>query len=504
MTRKEFLSAGLSGLVAAGSRFPARAQGGGRPKNVLLLMSDQHRRDCLGIEGNRFARTPNLDALARTGARFGSAYCSNPVCTPSRASLLTGLYTHNHQAWNNTTPWPFDRKTAAHYFGRAGYMTALIGKMHFVDAQTHGFDYHLDFNDWYQYLGPKTKLYADELSRANSGSGMPQIDDLWRGQGDPWKGVRTLDSRKGAVAVGRASEIPEQDHFDNFVARETVRFLKTHGKRQPFFAICSCLKPHDPFMPAQRFASMFRAEDMQLPPTWGKVDLSQVPKEVGDAIRVNGPTPELADSAEAKQRIAMYYANLAQLDDALGQVLTALRELDLERDTIVLYTSDHGEMLGDHGLWQKFQFYEGSCGVPLMVRAPGVTTPGSRCSMPVSQVGVLPALAESCGVTTPRLDAPGFVPQLRDVSAVRDLPVFSEFNLQTPRAKYMLRRNNFKYTFRVNDMPELYDMTRDPDEMTNLALKPEQRERVEQMKQELFAWYKPPEISGVPPRKKAP
>ena len=249
---------------------------------------------------------------------------------------------------------------------------------------------------------------------------------------------------------------------------------------------------------------MFRAEDMQLPPTWGKVDLSQVPKEVGDAIRVNGPTPELADSAEAKQRIAMYYANLAQLDDALGQVLTALRELDLERDTIVLYTSDHGEMLGDHGLWQKFQFYEGSCGVPLMVRAPGVTTPGSRCSMPVSQVGVLPALAESCGVTTPRLDAPGFVPQLRDVSAVRDLPVFSEFNLQTPRAKYMLRRNNFKYTFRVNDMPELYDMTRDPDEMTNLALKPEQRERVEQMKQELFAWYKPPEISGVPPRKKAP
>ncbi len=134
MTRKEFLNTGLAGLAAAGSRFPARAQSAGRPKNVLLLMSDQHRRDCLGIEGNRCARTPNLDALARSGVRFGSAYCSNPVCTPSRASLLTGLYTHNHQAWNNTTPWPFERKTAAHYFGRAGYMTALIGKMHFVDA----------------------------------------------------------------------------------------------------------------------------------------------------------------------------------------------------------------------------------------------------------------------------------------------------------------------------------------------------------------------------------
>jgi len=184
-------------------------------------------------------------------------------------------------------------------------------------------------------------------------------------------------------------------------------------------------------------------------------------------------------------------------------VLTALRELDLEKDTIVLYTADHGEMLGDHGLWQKFQFYEGSCVVPLIVRAPGVTSAGSKCMMPVSLVQVLPALAELCGVTTPQLDMPGFTPQLKDATAVRDLPVFSEFNLQTPRAKYMLRRNDFKYTFRVNDMPELYDMKRDPDEMTNLALKPEFRERLEQMKNELFEWYTPPEVSDSPPPRKS-
>ena len=489
MNRRQFVQAGLLGLP-----FHARAQTVVRPKNVLLLMSDQHRRDCLGIEGNRLARTPNLDALARSGTRFGAAYCSNPVCTPSRASLLTGLYTHHHQTWDNATPWPFEHKTIAHYFGRAGYMTALIGKMHFVDAQTHGFDYRLDFNDWYQYLGPKTKLYADELSRANSGSGMPEIDDLWRDEGDPWRGARSLDSRKGPVAVGRASEIPEQDHFDNFIARETVRFLKNHGRQQPFFAICSCLKPHDPFMPARRFAEMFRAEDMPLPPTWGKVDPAKVPAQIRNLIRFNGPTPELNDPMQAKQRIAMYYANLAQMDDALGQVFAALRELDLEKDTIVLYTSDHGELLGDHGLWQKFQFYEGSCGVPLVIRAPGVTTMGSKCPMPVSQVQLLPTLAELCGVPVPKLDAPSIVPQLRDVMAVRDQPVFAEFDLQTPRAKYMLRRGDFKYTFRVGDMAELYDMKRDPDEMTNLALLPEQGQRVEQMKRELFEWYKPPEM----------
>ena len=172
MTRKDFLRLGC-GVLATALR--SRAQTAARPKNVLLLMSDQHRRDCLGVEGNPHARTPTLDALARSGMRFGAAYCSNPVCTPSRASLLTGLYTHHHQAWNNTTPWPFEHKTVAHYFGRAGYMTALIGKMHFVDAQTHGFYYRLYFNDWFQFLGPKTKLYADELSRANSEIGRAHV-----------------------------------------------------------------------------------------------------------------------------------------------------------------------------------------------------------------------------------------------------------------------------------------------------------------------------------------
>jgi choline-sulfatase len=494
MTRKDFLRLAGASLAPAVIGLPSRAQSA-RPKNVLLLMSDQHRRDCLGIVGRTPARTPNLDALARSGARFESAYCSNPVCTPSRASLLTGLYTHHHQTWSNTTPWPFEHKTAAHYFGAAGWMTALIGKMHFVDAQTHGFDYHLGFNDWFQYLGPKTKLYADELSRANSGSGMPENDDLWRDAGDPWRGARSLDSREGSVAVGAASKIPEADHFESFVARETIRFLKNHGKQQPFFAISSCLKPHDPFMPAERFAAMYRADDMKLPPTWGKVDLATAPREVRNSIERHNATPEMRDPALARQRIAMYYANLAQMDDAMGKVLTALEELDLAKDTIVVYSSDHGEMLGDHGLWAKFEFYEGSCGVPLIVRAPGVTTAGARCTAPVSQVDLLPALGELSGVGVPRLDGKSLAPQLRNASAARDEAVFAEFNLRNPRAKYMLRRGGYKYTFRANgDTPELYNLRSDPAELDNLALRRDERERVDAMKAELFAWYRPPEI----------
>jgi choline-sulfatase len=489
MTRKTFLRLGAGALAG-----PLLRGQSGRPRNVLLLMADQHRRDCLGIAANPLARTPNLDSLARSGLRFGSAYCANPVCTPSRASILTGLYTHNHQTWSNATPWPYEHKTAAHYFGRAGYMTALIGKMHFVDAQTHGFDYRLDFNDWFQSLGPKTKLYADELARANSGSGLPQIDDLWRDGGDPWKGSRTPDGRQGSVAVGGASRMAEEDHFESFVARETVRFLRQHGRQQPFFAISSCLKPHDPFLPAARFAALFRPEDIQLPPTWGKVDLSRVPREVRNAIERDAPTPELSDPANARRRIAMYYANLAQMDDAMGKVLGALRELDLERDTIVVYTSDHGEMLGEHGLWNKFQFYEGSCGVPLIVRAPGVTAEEARCPAPVSLVDLLPTLAELAGVPVPKLDGASLAPQLRNPGEATGRPVFSEYNLRTPRAKYMIRRGDLKYTFWVNDMPELYDLRTDPQEMRNLALEPAYRSQADALRNELFAWYRPPEM----------
>ena len=487
MTRKQFLSA-VSG--AAASALLAQS---GRPKNVLLLMSDQHKSDALGAAGDRVAKTPNLDAFCRSATRFENAYCSNPVCVPSRASLLTGLYTHNHRALNNTVPWPFEHKTIAHHFDRAGYMTGLIGKMHFVDAQTHGFEYRLDFNDWWQYLGPKTKLYADELGRRNSGSGLPQIDELWRDEGDPWEGTRELDDRKGSVAVGRASRMAEQDQFEAFVARESIRFLKNNGKK-PFFLVSSFLKPHDPFMPSKRFADMFRAEDMKLPDTWGKVDVSKVPKEIRDSIEKGGGTPELRSADQARKRMAFYYANLAQMDEYLGRVLNALRELDLEKDTIVLYTADHGEMLGEHGLWNKFVFYESSVRVPLVVRAPGVTQAGALSKTPVSLVQTLPTLLDLCGLPAAQgLDGTSFKQDLREPTTTRDTTVFSEYNLGNPRAKYMIRRGDFKYNYYVNDIAGLYNLREDPEEMPNLALEAASAGKVAEMKAQLLAWHKPEE-----------
>lgn len=504
MDRRSFLASAVAASLSAvaGGAVRSRAQGlpqrlvprtitGKRP-NVLLLMADQHKRSCMGAYGDLVARTPNLDMLAGESVRFTNAYCNNPVCTPSRASIMTGLYSHHLEAQDNVTTYLPTHPTMAHHFNRAGYLTALIGKMHFVDAQTHGFEYRLDFNDWLQYLGPKAQIYADELGQRNSGAGLPEIDDLWREEGDPWKGHRASDGREGPVSVGSVSLLEEQDHFESFVARESMRFLRRYGKtEQPFFLISSFLKPHDPFMPARRFAEMFDPDKMQLPVSYQKADKTRLPKEVVQAIDFNAPTPELRDPAQARKHIAFYYACLAQMDDCLGKVVSAVKNLNLENDTIICYISDHGEMLGDLGLWQKFEFYEGSCGVPLMIRVPGHRP--DCCDVPVSLVSLAATLTELAGVELiAPTDGVSLAPWIEEPHVHKNPgPVFAEYGLKSRQPKCMIRDGEWKYTYWAHDIPELYNLSSDPDELHNLAGEPKYAAKEEELRMRLLAWNRP-------------
>ena len=499
MNRRKFLSGSATAVGSLGlgsARLPVAADleqvtGAKRP-NILLLIADQHKRSCMGAAGDAVAVTPHLDALANESVRFTQAYCTNPVCAPSRASMLTGMYSHSLESRGNDKPFGFRHKTVAHDLGSAGYMTAMIGKMHFVDGQTHGFDYHLEFNDWFQQLGPKAKLYVDEVGHTDSGAGSPQIVSLWAG--DPWKGERELDDRKGPVAVGRPSKMDEADHFESFVARESVRFLEEYaGENQPFFLISSFLKPHEPFMPATRFAAMFKAEKMKLSPTWHKADEALMPAHVREVMDEKHVTPELKDPGAAKLRMASYYGSLAQADDGIGQILGALERLGLEKDTIVVYTSDHGDMLGDLGLWGKTQFYEGSCGVPLLVRKPGIT-PGI-CEKPVSLVSLAATLAEfGRAAQTREMEGKSLAGQVAvPMSGDHEEPVFAEFALGTKSARYMIRKGRWKFAYWVNDVAELYDLQGDPDELKNLAADVTHTDRVAELRRELFAWHAPVE-----------
>jgi len=488
-------AAALEGPLGMAAQAISRSKG--KRKNVLLIMSDQHDPFAFGVRGNAVAHTPNLDALARSSVLFDSAYCTDPVCLPSRASLFTGLYGHHTGATSNGTPWPYRYKTMAHYFKDAGYITSAIGKMHMDDGQTHGFDYRLDFNGWFQYLGPKAKIWADELGFPNNGAGQPEIPEI-NGKHDPWAGSRIDDDREGAVALGRVSHLAEEDHFESYVARETIRFLEKYGKDNPFLLVSSFLKPHDPFMPAARFARMYNPAHIKLPSTWGKVDLSTVPRVVREEIEWPHVTPELRDPENVKIRIAMYYAQLAQTDDCIGRVLHTLRELGLEDDTIILYTADHGEMLGRHGLWDKFVFYEPSVGVPLICRVPGLTPENVQCKTPVSLIQVVPTLAELCGLPVPSgLDGVSFTQDLRHPEQARETTVFAEFALHTREPRFMIRQGDYKYCYYVNDMPELYNLRTDPDEMKNLALMPAYKEKAQEMQQRLFAWHRPSRTAGA-------
>ncbi len=489
MDRRKFLSMTATTLEALGINIdraaaltttdadaePAAAVPNPRRPNVLIMMSDQHKRSCMGVAGDSVASTPNLDRLAGESVRFTSAYCTNPVCGPSRASILTGLYTHNLlprdvlEKRGDSSPYSPRHKTLAHHFSRADYLTALIGKMHFVDAQTHGFNYQLEFNDWYQALGPKVKLYDDEVGHPDTGAGLPQIASLWRQQGDPWKGHRQKDDRQGAVAVGRPSTMEEPDHFESFVARESIHFLENYTPDdEPFFLVSSFLKPHEPFMPAKRFAEMYQPDQMKLSPSWGKADLQQLPERVRNSIEIGHATPELGmsrkDPSAARQRMASYYGNLAQMDDCVGQVLSALT-----------------------------RFYEGSCGVPLTVRMPGIA-PGI-CQTPVSLISLSATLTDLCGVPAPGpSDGKSFAGLVRQPdSNVDHGPVFAEFSLGNDSAKYMIRDGDFKYTYWVHDMPELYDLRSDPQELHNLARQPKYQATVARLKQRLFEWHRPAE-----------
>lgn len=240
---------------------------------------------------------------------------------------------------------------------------------------------------------------------------------------------------------------------------------------------------------------MFRADDMQLPPTWGKLDPTQVPQVIVNTARVHTPTPEVRDAALARQRIAMYYANIAFLDHTLAGVLEALKELNLEEDTLVVYSSDHGEMLAEHGLWQKSMFYEPSCGVPLIFRAPGYTQSNTTCDAPVTQVALAATLLDACNLRIPPgLDEPSIAPLLQNPKTKSTRPVFAEYALGTKQARYMIRAGDWKYNLWVNDMPELYNLKDDPQEIRNLALDPAHSSKAAELRAQLLDWHRPKEL----------
>jgi choline-sulfatase len=484
LTRKDFLRAAAlapSLAPAAQRAIPAAS----RP-NVLLIMADQHRPEYMTAAGSSLVPTPNIDRIAARGVRFTHAVCPYPVCAASRASLLSGLYPHTHGVINNTDLLDWRTRTVAHHFADAGYHTGLIGKMHFNDGHTHGFHYFLGFNDWFMYLGPKVQAYANEIANHaigpqffatvnDDGSGLPELPGVWGGK-LPWAGH--------VERIGFASEIEPDDQFDAFVARESVRFLERHGKTEPFFLVASFLKPHPPLHPPRPWDARYPVDTIALPPVG---DVTQYPKRVQNRI----DSFQRLGSQRLREHRAGYLGNLAYVDTCVGEVYRSLERLALLENTIVVYTSDHGEMDGDHGLYQKFCLFDPSVGVPLIVSYPGKLPEGRISHELVEYMSIYPTLAELTGTDAPRgIDAGSFARLARNPDAKGPEAVFSEFNLKAQTDCYMVRTRRYKYIYNRGDIAELYDLEADPRENVNRQADSSLARVRSQLHDRLMAWHK--------------
>lgn len=467
-----------------------------RRPNVLVLMTDQHRADLMSCAGNDTVQTPNMDRIARRGVRFENAYAPYPVCVASRMAMLTGQYAHGTGVIDNTDRLPWRVRTVAHHFNSHGYLTGLIGKMHFCDAMNHGFEHYLSINDWLMYLGPKVRLYADEIAShplsehffrtvMDSGAGFNDVEDLWEGP-SPWVGHVTR--RDFGSITSMASRLEAKDHLDAFVAREAAKFVRRH-RDEPFFLIAGFMKPHTPFFPPAEYAERHPIDDVVLPEPG---NIEQYPPKVRDYFERHLRIPE----RRRKAGMAGYRGNLEFVDCCVGRVHDALEEEGLLEDTIVVYTSDHGEMHGAHGAFQKFCLFEPAVKVPLIVSRAGRLPAGEVSGALTEYFGLLPTLAELTGTEIDEairrdMDSLSFADLVRRPELPGPDAVFSEFGLRSRHPSYMIRTKPWKYVYHQDMGEELYNLDEDPGENANLAAERRHSRLKDDLQRRLFEWYHP-------------
>ena len=424
--------------------------------DVLVIVTDQHRYDCLGITGNRQVHTPALDRLAREGVLVEQAFCPFPLCAPSRASLLTGLYPYQHTAWDNQATLPPGIPTFPAAFRDAGYMTTAVGKMHLTPtyadvgfrrmilAEQDGPGRHDD--DYHRYLRERGLWDENDL--------MDQVEEFRRAA------PREYYETCGAIV----SNLSEEHHSTTWIGDRAVdEISRWRQEEHPQLLLASFIKPHHPFDPPRPWAEMYDPEDMEILPGW-LPELREV-----DAARGPGyfPNAELTD-AQIRRATAYYYATISQIDHQVERILEALRKTGRYDNTIVLFTSDHGEFLGFHHLLLKHNYlYEPLVRVPMIWKVPeggavGRENAGAGSTMrnPVSLVDVAPTLCDLAGVPW---EGGGGAGAETIFTAPRRRYVYAEST-----DEYMIRSERYKLLYLADSAArQLFDLERDPLELHN-------------------------------------
>jgi choline-sulfatase len=435
---------------------------GGRP-NLLVIMSDQHSRHVLGCYGDAIVRTPNLDRLAAEGMRFDACYCPAPLCVPSRMSFMTSRMPGRNRVWDNDHVLDSGIPTWVHHLGIAGYETALVGRMHFVGPdQRHGFAHR-----------PIGELSAGHPGAPNPGFDVDRIPVL-RG---------CSQDRRSVEIAGRGRFLYQW--YDEQVVPAACEYLRQRARRRgagPFAAVVGFLLPHNPYVaPAALFDYYY--ERVEVP----DVEEGQ-PLATRRARRARGLYDPYLSREQVRPARAAYFGLCELLDGYVGRILECLEATGLARDTLVVYCSDHGDMAGEHGLWAKSCFYEGSVGVPAIARLPGVIEAGSACRAVCNLLDLGPTFAEAAGIEPMgRVDGRSLWAHMTG-NPPADWPdeTFSELLdlARWPREPIrqrrllpgrMIRSGRWKlWTFADEDNlpPVLFDLAADPRELQDLATDP--------------------------------
>lgn len=417
-----------------------------RPANVLFILSDEHSRRVLGCYGNAVVRTPNLDALAARGTRFGSAYCQVPICVPSRGSLATGRYAHAVNSWDNASPYVgTEAPSWGHRLTAQGHKVTTIGKLH------------------YRRVGDPSG-FPDQRVPMHVLEGVGDLYGLLRGD----MPVRP-QSRKYVVEA-RAGE-SEYIRYDRAIAQAAARWLKEEAPTaaRPWILFVGFVSPHFPLVVPDQYFSLYPPDSLPLPIQYAQEAWSRHPALELRRRQQALDTP-LGEKA-IRTAMAAYYGLVSFLDDQIGIVLEAFAEAGLAGTTRMIYSTDHGEMLGEHGLWWKSTMYEGAVAVPLILAGPDVPR-RKVVNTNVMLVDIFPSLVEAVGARF--ADGDGDLPgeSLFRLAQEPDRPrtAFSEYHaIFASRAIFMVRTARYKYVHYVGDPPQLFDLAVDPDETRDLG-----------------------------------
>ena len=427
--------------------------------NILLIQADQMAAAVLPMYGGKTVRAPRMEALANAGVLFANAYCNFPLCAPSRFSMMSGQLASRIHAFDNGAEFPAAIPTMAHYLRYLGYRTCLSGKMHFIGPdQLHGFEERLTTD-----IYPSDFIWTAEWDTGSVYSLSDPNDPTPRG------GMRAVQD------AGVRARTMQLDYDDESTYRSLRWFydLARDDDARPFFHLISLTHPHDPYTTTPEYWARYRDDEIELPhlPALAPDERDPMTARLFATFGIDAAALTPAQIRAARHA---YYSSISYVDDRVGELLDALDATGLRENTIVVITSDHGEMLGERGLWFKRSFFEGSARVPLIISAPG-RFPARHTQCNVSLVDLLPTLVDlGRGETevepADHLDGNSLISILggSDKDAV-DTALCEVLCEGTTSPAFMIKRGAYKYIHCDTDPPQLFDCVSDPHEQNNLA-----------------------------------